>query len=114
MLLSEPSWTLFWIIRRTAQNRNHQRLEYESLDFAHVFCYTIKELEEEFSKTRQALKKTGAMWVSSPKKSSKIRTDLNGNVVRTYGLNNGLVDVKVAAIDEDWSALKFMYRLKDR
>ena len=54
------------------------------------------------------------MWVSSPKKSSKIRTDLNGNVVRTYGLNNGLVDVKVAAIDEDWSALKFMYRLKDR
>jgi len=54
------------------------------------------------------------LWVSWPKKSAKVPTDLDENVIRIFGLNNGLVDVKVCAVDDIWSGLKFMFRLKDR
>lgn len=54
------------------------------------------------------------MWVSWPKGSSSSPTKLNRDFIREYMLDNGLVDVKVATIDEDWSGLKFVYRLKDR
>jgi hypothetical protein len=54
------------------------------------------------------------LWVSWPKKSSGVETDLNDNVVREIGLDAGLVDVKVCAVTEIWSGLKFVRRLKDR
>jgi hypothetical protein len=54
------------------------------------------------------------LWVSWPKKSSGVPTDLSENVVREIGLEAGLVDVKVCAIDETWSGLKFVWRLRDR
>ena len=57
---------------------------------------------------------TGMLWISWPKKSSGVVTDLNENIVRDIGLANGLVDVKVCAVDDVWSALKFVFRLKDR
>jgi hypothetical protein len=53
-------------------------------------------------------------WVSWPKKTSGVQTDLSENIVRDIGLAAGLVDVKVCAIDDVWSGLKFVYRLKDR
>jgi hypothetical protein len=56
----------------------------------------------------------GALWISWPKQSSTIKTDLSETDVREIGLKNGLVDVKVCAIDETWSALKFVYRVDDR
>ena len=56
----------------------------------------------------------GMLWASWPKKAAKLPTDLDENVVRRIGLDQGLVDVKVAAVDEVWSGLKFVYRLKDR
>jgi pyruvate-formate lyase-activating enzyme len=55
-----------------------------------------------------------ALWVSWPNASSKVDTDLKEGVVRDIGLANGLVEVKVVAIDETWSGLKFVHRLKDR
>ena len=54
------------------------------------------------------------IWISWPKKASKVPTDMSDMVVRNYGLEIGLVDVKVCAVDEVWSGLKFMYRVKDR
>jgi Tfp pilus assembly PilM family ATPase len=54
------------------------------------------------------------LWVAWPKKASGGTTDLSDGVVRTAGLDLGLVDVKVCAIDETWSGLKFVRRLKDR
>ena len=63
---------------------------------------------------RSLLTKTGALWVSWPKGSSKLEKDLNENDVRDIGLKGGLVDVKVCAVDDNWSGLKFMYRRKDR
>lgn len=83
-------------------------------DFIHLFCTCLVELEMNFMSLKAALKPTGSFWVSWPKGSSNIKTDLNGNIVREYGLGHGLVDVKVCAVDADWSGLKFMYRLKDR
>ena len=60
------------------------------------------------------MKKDGLLWISWPKGSSKIETNLKRGFIREHVLSIGLVDVKVAAIDEDWSGLKFVYRLKDR
>jgi hypothetical protein len=56
----------------------------------------------------------GSLWISWPKKSSGVATDLDENVVRAIGLDAGVVDVKVAAVDGVWSALKFVRRLRDR
>lgn len=86
----------------------------ESIDFIHIFCTTWPELEEAVKAHKPALKKTGMIWISWPKGSSKIATDLKRDPIREYLLAIGLVDTKVAAVDEDWSGLKFVYRIKDR
>ncbi len=83
-------------------------------DFEHAFVTELAVLKKNWSSWKEALKKDGTLWISWPKGGSKIETDLNGNIVREFGLNGGLVDVKVCAVDEDWSGLKFMYRKKDR
>jgi hypothetical protein len=86
----------------------------ESIDFIHLFCTTLEELQTSVSTYKPLLKKTGLLWISWPKGSSKIKTDLKREPVRDYLLGVALVDVKVAAIDDNWSGLKFVYRLKDR
>lgn len=89
-------------------------LESGDLNFVHAF-YTEKVLlQAEFPQLKAALHKDGMLWISWPKKASKVPTDLNGNSVRQMGLDGGLVDIKVAAIDTTWSALKFVYRREDR
>lgn len=88
--------------------------EAESADFVHLFCTSFKELTAVASSCKRSLKKNGALWVSWPKGSSNIQTDLKREPIREHLLAIGLVDVKVAAVDEDWSGLKFVYRLKDR
>ncbi len=85
-----------------------------AINFIHLFVNNFDDLEAHFNSCKQKLAKDGHFWVSWPKKAAKIPTDLDGNVVRSYGLDNGLVDVKVCAVDETWSGLKFMYRIKDR
>ena len=84
------------------------------LDFLQVFVRDRKQLAASFPRAKRRIKATGVLWVSWPKLSSTLISDLSENVVREIGLANGLVDVKVAAIDEDWSGLKFVYRLRDR
>ena len=86
----------------------------ESADFIHLFCTTKAEFEERSLALKPLLKKTGMLWISWPKGSSKIETELSRDPIRNFLLANGLVDVKVCAVDEDWSGLKFMYRIKDR
>lgn len=84
------------------------------LDFAIVFAKSATELKKEFSRVAKTLAPAGMLWVSWPKKSSGVVTDLDENVVRGIGLAAGLVDVKVCAVDEVWSGLKFVVRVKDR
>jgi len=89
-------------------------VEIETANFIHIFCTSLEELECIGIEYKNALVKDGLLWVSWPKGKSKIKTDLKRDLIRNYLLGIGLVDVKVAAIDEDWSGLKFVYRLKDR
>jgi hypothetical protein len=84
------------------------------LDYIHVFETDRARLSALFPKVATALEDAGTVWISWPKKASKVPTTLDENVVRDLGLAAGLVDVKVCAVDEVWSALKFMRRLKDR
>ena len=85
-----------------------------SLDFAMIFSKSGAELAKEFARIEKALAPAGMLWVSWPKKSSGVATDLDENVVRGIGLDAGLVDVKVCAVTDVWSGLKFVRRLKDR
>ena len=85
-----------------------------SADFIHFFTKEKKELVAMLPRLKSMLAKNGMLWVSWPKKSSKVSTDISDAVVREVGLAAGLVDTKVCAVDEVWSGLKFMYRTKDR
>jgi hypothetical protein len=84
------------------------------LDFAITFTKAQNELESEFKRVAKLLSPAGMFWVSWPKKSSGVATDVTENMVRETGLAVGLVDVKVCAITDVWSGLKFVRRLKDR
>jgi hypothetical protein len=86
----------------------------KGLDFIHVFVINQIALTTAFAQYAPKLKSNGMLWISWPKKSSGVQTDLNENIVRDIGLAAGLVDVKVCAVDDVWSGLKFVYRLKDR
>jgi len=83
-------------------------------DFVHFFTTSHDELAARLPGLKAALAKSGMLWLSWPKKAAKVATDLDENVIRELGLAQGLVDVKVAAIDPVWSGLKFVYRLDER
>lgn len=85
-----------------------------TLDFAMIFTKSRAELTREFSRISKLLAPAGMLWVSWPKKSSGVATDLDENAVRGIGLDAGLVDVKVCAVTEVWSGLKFVRKVKDR
>ncbi len=90
-------------------------IQTENIDFAHLFCTKTEELEAVLPNYITPLKKNGSIWISWPKGTSKIPTDLNRDRIREHVLGTtGLVDVKVAAVDHDWSGLKFVYRLTNR
>ncbi len=82
-------------------------------DVVLLFCLWATELDE-FVEQARRLDPHGMLWLAWPKKSSKVPTDLDGNVVRSHGLSTGLVDVKVCAIDATWSGLEFVVRKADR
>jgi hypothetical protein len=84
------------------------------LDFVHLFTKQRAVLEKRFPALAKSLAPAGMLWISWPKGASKVPTDLNEGVVRQIGLQAGLVDVKVCAVDDVWSGLKFVIRLKNR
>src|SRR5690349_19715676 len=84
------------------------------LDYAHVFSKSRTALSKEFQRLARDLAPAGMLWVSWPKKSSGMATDLDENEIREIGLASGLVDVKVCAVTDVWSGLKFVRRIKDR
>ncbi len=85
-----------------------------NFDFIHFFTKDQADFKTQFPALKKSIKKNGMIWISWPKKASKVVTDVDESVVRLTGLENGLVDVKICAVDEVWSGLKFVYRLKDR
>lgn len=92
-----------------------EKIGTEQIDFIQLFCTRMAELEKMLPVHQAALKKNGLLWISWPKGTSTIENDLNRDYIRDYVLKTtDLVDVKVAAIDQDWSGLKFVYRLGNR
>ena len=79
-----------------------------------LFTKSKTELTNEFKRLSKQLAPAGMLWVSWPKKSSGVPTDVDEHAVREIGLAAGLVDVKVCAVTEIWSGLKFVRRVKDR
>jgi hypothetical protein len=82
--------------------------------FIHFFVFSRDILERRLPALLKALEPAGTLWISWPKKASGVSTDITEDVVRAVALPTGLVDVKVAAIDEIWSGLKLVRRLKNR
>lgn len=78
------------------------------------FCPDQATLLGGFGRWRTVLDQAGGLWVGWPKKASGTKTDLTEGFVREYGLGQGLVDNKVAALDGTWSGLRFVVRLTDR
>lgn len=91
-----------------------KRIARGPLDVVVSFCGDRRRLAATFDRHRDAIVADGALWIAWPKRSSGVTTDLDGNVVRAFGLDHGLVDVKVCAIDDTWSGLKFVRRVEDR
>jgi hypothetical protein len=84
------------------------------LEFVHVFTTDREELHRDLKHLRPRLSDTGMLWVSWPKKSARVRTDVTEDRIRELALPLGLVDTKVCAVDETWSALKLVVRRENR
>ena len=85
-----------------------------NLDFTFLFAKERLRLQSELRTTAKALAPAGMIWIAWPKKSSGVATDLSEDVIRQRGLAAGLVDVKVCAVTEVWSGLKFVIPVKNR
>jgi hypothetical protein len=83
-------------------------------DIVHVFATERVRLEKAIAAVRAKLKPNGVIWVSWPKRSSKVETDITEDTVREIALPMGLVDVKVCAVDDVWSGLKLVIRRENR
>src|SRR6267154_5423280 len=87
--------------------------EKSNIDFIHYFSTDKASLIKDIPALRKQLAPDGMIWVSWYKKSAKIPTDVTEDIVRDLALKNGLVDIKVCAIDEVWSGLKLVIPVKD-
>ena len=83
-------------------------------DFIHYFVTEEKDLVKDITPLKEQIVQNGMIWISWPKKSAKVKTDITEDVIRNIALKNGLVDVKVCAVDEVWSGLKLVIPVKER
>ena len=114
LLLHAPAGYLELLGELPADVTIDSEREEGAYDVAHGFYQWRVHYEAEFAQLKGAIRKDGMVWISWYKKASKMPTDITEDVVREVALAGGLVDVKVAAIDAQWSGLKLVYRLADR
>jgi len=86
----------------------------EKKNLIHFFTKDTAELTQTLPQLKKEILPNGMIWVSWPKKSANIPTDVNEHLVRSTALENGLVDIKVCAVDDTWSGLKLVIPVKDR
>ncbi|MGZ3975601.1 MAG: hypothetical protein ACXVMI_15130 [Flavisolibacter sp.] len=84
------------------------------IDLIHYFATEEKQLLKDIGQLKNQIQLNGAIWISWPKKSSKVMTNITEDIIRNIASKNGLVDIKVCAVDETWSGLKLVIPLKDR
>ena len=114
IVLNEPPSYWKWISPLPEGGSAKNKPGAQSLDFIHLFVTEKKIYEKEVLRLKKALKPNGMIWISWPKKSSGVPSDMNENIIRNFALKNGLVDIKVCAVDEVWSGLKLVVPVKDR
>jgi hypothetical protein len=85
-----------------------------AVDLVHIFTANRSELKTFLTKARRAIRPDAALWVSWPKKTSKVPTDVTEDTIRELALPIGFVDVKVCAVDDVWSGLKLVIRKEYR
>ena len=113
LVINAPE-SYFELVSPLPPNVQIANLNESNLDFIHYFEKSLSMFEERFIHLKKQLKKNGMMWISWPKGNSRISTDMNRDIIREFILQSELVDVKVCAIDETWSGLKFVYRKEYR
>ena len=86
----------------------------DRVDIIHLFTKSVSELAAKLQRYRSKMRSDAAVWVSWPKKSSKVPTDITEDVIRDVALPMGFVDIKVCAVDEVWSGLKLVIRREQR
>ncbi len=86
----------------------------KNVDIVHIFTMNAAELSKKLRRYRGAIRDDAAVWVSWPKKSSKVPTDITEDVIRAIALPMGFVDIKVCAVDDIWSGLKLVIRREQR
>jgi hypothetical protein len=113
MLINEPAhyFDLFTDMPMDVQVIND---ESDKKDLVHFFTKQRQELIDLLPQLKAQIKSTGIIWVSWPKKASKVITDITEDTIRNYAISIGLVDIKVCAVDEVWSGLKLVIPVKNR
>jgi hypothetical protein len=114
-LIGAPEWLEDLLGEVPSVAQVHTDLDGDALfDVIVVFVSWRAELEAELGRLRDRMAPTCGLWVAWPKKTAKVPTDMSDNVVREVALPTGLVDNKVCAIDETWSALRLVIRRENR
>ena len=113
MLINEPAYyfDLFTDMPMDVQVINDVS---ENKDLVHFFTKKRQELFDLLPQLKAQIKSNGVIWVSWPKKASRVITDITEDTIRNYAISIGLVDIKVCAVDEVWSGLKLVIPVKDR
>lgn len=112
-LVNEPE-NYFDLLIEIPENVTVLKDKRKSKDLVHYFTKKSTDLQKDIASLRKEIFPNGTIWVSWPKKAAKIDTDMTEDIIRNIALTNGLVDVKVCAIDEVWSGLKLVVPVKDR
>jgi len=112
-LVNQPE-NYFDLFEDFPENINFENSNEIKKDLIHYFTKNEWELVNDIVLLRNELKENGMIWVSWPKKASKVPTDITEDTVRGLALKNGLVDIKVCAVDGIWSGLKLVIPVKDR
>ena len=111
---NEPNGYWDWISPLPEGVQTKTRAGTAPVNFTHLFFTSQAAFRKGVLQAKRAMHPDGMIWISWPKKSSKVSTDLDENIIRDFALKNGLVDVKVCAVDEVWSGLKLVIPVKDR
>ncbi|HVO74167.1 MAG TPA: hypothetical protein VMT35_09105 [Ignavibacteriaceae bacterium] len=112
-LINEPEYyfELFTDMPRGIEIVNDEK---SPKDLIHYFSKNAEVLFKEIKKLKKEIKQDGIIWISWPKRASGVQTDVTEDFIRDMALKIGLVDIKVCAVDEVWSALKLVIPVKER
>jgi hypothetical protein len=112
-VIHEPADYREWLGKAPSEV-NFSSLVIKGCGFIHFFTTRRSDLEKQLQRLREKIVDTGTLWVSWPRKSAGVPTNVTEDVIRRLALPLGFVDVKVCAVNETWSGLKLMIRRKNR